>query len=168
MEEPDRLLITSPEKAEERLTTELYPVADLLLTDRVADRSLLFDPYLDRRSAAESRIRAKLQQPIDVEFDETPLAEVVEKLGEILDGPILVDEKALEDAGLGFDTPVTARWRGVPVKESLRWMLRDLDMTYIVRDGALVITTPEKAEERLETRLHSGRGVVYEYAAPAG
>ena len=31
-----------------------------LLTDRVANRSLLVDPYLDHQLAAEERIRAKL------------------------------------------------------------------------------------------------------------
>ncbi|MCX7428046.1 MAG: VIT domain-containing protein, partial [Planctomycetia bacterium] len=167
VEEPHRLLITTEDEAETRTTTEVYPVADLLIPDRVADPSLLFDPYLDHRLAAESRIRAKLQRPIDVEFDKTPLAEVVKKLGEILDGAVLVDEKSLEEDGFAFETPLTARWRGMPVKESLRWTLRDMNLTYIIRGGALVITTPDRALERLETRLHSGRGVLYEYAAPA-
>jgi hypothetical protein len=166
-EEPHRLLITTPEQAESSLTTEVYPVADLLLTDRVAERNLLVDPYLDGQLAAEERIRTKLQRPINVEFRQTPLDNVIKQLAGLLDDTILVDVKALGDVGAGADTPITARWREAPAKESLRWMLRDVGLTYVVRGEALVITTPEEAESQMQTRLHSGRSVVYEYAVPA-
>lgn len=168
LEEPHRLLITTAEDAESRLTTEVYPVADLLLTDHLASRSLLVDPYLDRQVAAEERLRGKLQRPMSVEFSQTPLYDVVKQLAGLLDDTVLVDEKALEDAGRGLDTPITAHWREVPAKDSLRWILRDVGLTYTVSGEALVITTPEEAGNHTQTRLHSGRGVVYEYAAPPG
>ena len=81
-EEPYRLLITTKEAAEQRLTTEVYPVADLMLTDRVADRGLLADPYMDCEAAARARIRAKLQRPIRVDFHEEPLRDVLDVLAE--------------------------------------------------------------------------------------
>jgi len=163
IEEPHRLLITTPEEAEERLTTEIYPVADLLYTDRVAPLASLYDPYMDRLEAARKRIKAKLEQRITVEYLEAPLDEVAANLSELLNDVVLLDEKALDDVGIGTDAPVIANYRDVPAKEALRWILDDWELTFAVRDEALVITTPEEAEAQLEVRLHSGRGLLYEF-----
>ena len=111
VEEPHRLLITTADKAEERTTTEVYPVADLLI-DRSRRR-----PELVVRSVPGSPPGGRI-----ADSREAPAADRRrvrrdaagrggQKLGETLDGTILVDEKALEEAGLGPDTPVTARWR---------------------------------------------------------
>ena len=166
-EEPHRLLITSRDEAESRITTEVYPIADLLSTDRVADRGLLADPYMDCEEAARARICAKLQRPTSMTFREKPLREVVDEFAKALDDTVLVDGRALEDAGIGLDVPVTAAWRDVPIRESLRWILRDAELTYVVRNEALIITTPDQAEGQPEVRLHSARGVLYEYPVPA-
>jgi hypothetical protein len=44
--------------------------------------------------------------------------------------------------------------RGLTASQSLRHLLRDLGVTWIVRDEALVITAPEKAEEDQEIRVY--------------
>jgi len=167
IEEPHRLLITTPEEAEGRLTTEVYPVADLLYTDRVAPLASLNDPYMDRLEAARKRIKAKLKQTMTIEYTEAPLDEVASNLSELLNDAVLLDERALDDVGIGTDTPITATYRDVPAEEALQWILDDLDLAFAVQDEALVITTPEEVEERLEVRLHSGRGVLYEFPADA-
>jgi len=165
IEEPHRLLITTPEEAEERLTTEVYPVADLLYTDRVAPLASLNDPYMDRLETARKRINAKLKRTTTLEYMEAPLEEVAANLSELLNDVVLLDERALDNMGIGTDTPITAAYRDVPVKEALRWILDDLELTFAVQDEALVITTPEEVESQLEVRLHSARGVLYEFPA---
>ncbi|MEN6452220.1 MAG: hypothetical protein ABFC96_17150, partial [Thermoguttaceae bacterium] len=165
VEEPYRLLITTPEHADSLLTTEVYPVADLF-GDRAPSPEMLVDPYLDRRLAAEERIRDKLKRPIDVDFRDTPLTSVVDQLAKQMDDTVLIDHKALGEASIELDAKLTGRWHGVPASESLRWLLGNLGLTYVVADEALVITTPEEADTHLATRLHSGRGIVYEYATP--
>ena len=136
-EEPYRLLITTKEAGEQRLTTEVYPVGDLMLTDRVADRGLLADPYMDCEEAVRGRIREKLQRPIRVDFHAEPLHDVLDELAEILDDTVLVYKHSLDEASIDVAAPVTAALRNAPVGESLRWMLRDLGLTYVVRDEAL-------------------------------
>ena len=165
IEEPHRLLITTPEEAEGRLTTEVYPVADLLYTDRVAPLASLNDPYMDRLETARKRINAKLKRTTTLEYMEAPLEEVAANLSELLNDVVLLDERALDDVGIGTDTPITAMYRDVPAKEALRWVLDDLELTFAIQDEALVITTPEEVEDRMEVRLHSGRGVLYEFPA---
>ncbi len=167
VEQPHRLLITTPEQAECMLFSEIYPVADLLYTDRVAEPGWMVDPFHDRAEAARHRIAKALKRPISVSFEKCPLHEVVAELARQLDDALVVDRRALDDVGIGTEAPVTANYRDVPAREALRWILQEVDLTYVFRDEALVITTPEEAELYLELRLHSGRGVVYEYPAPA-
>ena len=169
LEEPHRLLITTEEEAlgEDGRSTEIYPVADLLFTDRVAEMDLLLDPYFDREAVAEKRIRAKLKRPMSVDFAEKPLEDVARQFAKSLGDTVMIDQKSLDDVGIAMDTPITARFNDVPAEESLRWMLRDIDLTYIIRHEALIILTREEAESQTQLRLHSGRGVVYEYAVPA-
>jgi hypothetical protein len=64
---------------------------------------------------------------------------------------VLIDRRALDDVGLGSDTPVTFDVSDMSLGAALTLMLKQLDLTYVVRYEALHITTPEEAEEELTT-----------------
>jgi len=168
MEEPHRLLITTPEEFESRLTTEVYPVADLLNTSRVAPPWLLGNPYLGRDEAARRRIEAKLKRPLSVRYQNKPLADVVAELAAALDEPVLVDQRGLDDVGIGLERPVTASYRNVPALQLLPWILEQVDLVYTVRDEALVITSEEEAETERDVRLYSGRCLLAEHPVSPG
>jgi uncharacterized protein YfaS (alpha-2-macroglobulin family)/TolA-binding protein len=102
----------------------------------------------------EAAIRAALNRPADIDFVEIPLSEVAELLADSHGIQVQFDKKALDDVGVKLDTPVTRRLRGVTLRSALRLMLRDLDLTYMVADGVLLITTPEQADARLETVVY--------------
>jgi hypothetical protein len=166
IEEPNRILVTTEEEAEARVATDVYPVADLYLQDRMPRLESLANPYLDRDQMAEARIWAKLDKPISVHFQRTPLTEVVDHLAQVLDDTVLIDQRALDDLAIPISLPVSARWKDVPARQVLEWILEQPELDYYVAEEALVITSPEEKEERLETRLHSGRGIVFEFAVP--
>lgn len=105
--------------------------------------------------AAEQAIAAALDSVADVAFQETPLADVVAHLHASAQVPIMLDRRALDDAGMGGDTPVTFALRGVSLRSLLRLMLHELDLTWMVRDQALVITTREVAEFNLAMRVYA-------------
>ena len=167
VEEPHQLLITTPERPESRLTTELYPIADLLFTDRTTPPWLLMDPYLDQQQRVFQRLESKLKRRVTLAYHDTPLSDVVADVASKLNDVILVDHKALEDLGVDERTPITAAFRDVPAEEALEWLLDDMGLTFTLHQEALVITTPEDAEAQLEVRLHSARGVLLEYPAEA-
>jgi tetratricopeptide (TPR) repeat protein len=167
IEEPNRILLTTEEEAELRRGVEVYPLADLYLTNRVSPLDLLANPYLDRNQAAEARIRAKLERPISVKFSEAPLTRVVEHLASVLNDTVIIDRQALEDVALPMTFPITAHWKDVPAKQALAWMLEQEDLDYYIADEAIVITTPDEKEMRLKVRLHSGRGIVFQYPVAA-
>ncbi len=105
-------------------------------------------------SETAGKIRAVLQTSIAVEFHEAPLAEVVDYLKDAAKIPIVIDKKALDDVGLGADTPVSISMQDISLRSLLRMMLAELGLTFVVRDDVLKITTTEQAESELETRLY--------------
>jgi hypothetical protein len=161
IEEPHRLLITTEEGFWERLTTEVYPVDDLVYADRAPALWSLNDPYLQRDEQSRRRLDAKLRQPSTADFTDVPLQQVVDWLAEQLGETILLDHRELRDLGLRADAPVTAAWRDTPTREGLRWMLEQLELDWEIRDEAIVITTPDAM--RSEVRLYSGKDLLYEY-----
>jgi hypothetical protein len=60
----------------------------------------------------------------------------------------------MEAVGIGPDVPVTRNLSGVSLRSALRLMLKDLELTYVIRDEVLLITTPEEAIAQLATRVY--------------
>jgi hypothetical protein len=109
---------------------------------------------LKKRGGAEARITAALQESTSFEFIETPLRDVIEYLRDLHDIEIQIDQRSLDDVGIGTETPVTRSLKGISLRSALRLLLRELDLTYIIRDEVLLITTPEEVENNLTTKVY--------------
>ena len=95
---------------------------------------------------AGARIQDALNDDTRLEFIETPLEDVVAFLKDLHGIELQIDSRALEDVGIADDTPVTRDLKGITLRSALRLMLKELDLTYVLRDEVLLITTPEEAE----------------------
>ena len=82
--------------------------------------------------------------------------DVIDYLKDLHGIEIQLDSKALEDAGIGTDTPVTRKLKGISLRSALRLMLGALDLTYIIKDEVLLITTTEEADTELVTKVYPG------------
>lgn len=103
----------------------------------------------DRRG---QQILDKLEQPAPaVDFNDTPLEEVVAELRQKLELPILIDTAALDELGIPTDSPITFAVANVRTRSMLTLLLRELELTYLVRGEVLLITTYEEAETELFT-----------------
>ncbi len=74
-----------------------------------------------------------------MEFIETPLQDVIDFLKDFHQIEIQIDQKSLDDVGIGTDTPITRNLKGITLRSALRLLLRDLDLTYLIRDEVLLI-----------------------------
>ena len=81
---------------------------------------------------------------------------------------IQIDHRALEDIGIGSDTPITRNLKGITLRSALRLMLKEMDLTYVVRDEVLQITTPEEAESELTTKVYPVADLVLPISSGAG
>lgn len=117
-------------------------------------------------TAAEKTLRAALEKPIDVAVVNAPLVELMRDVAKKHSINIDVDEKALKDIGVDPKSTVTLALQGVTLRNVLRRMLAEMDLTYIVRDGVLVITNTEEAGARMLTRIYDVRGLGIDPARP--
>ncbi len=84
-----------------------------------------------------------------LEFVDAPLEDVMNVLQEEYEIPIQLDTPALEDIGIGPDEPVTVNVRNISLRSALRLMLGRLQLTYVICNEMLMITTPDEAETEL-------------------
>lgn len=107
-----------------------------------------FDRYLaEHRDAdpSELMIWAALDEKTDLDFSDQPLVDVVEYLKQRHGIEIQLDHKALTDAGVATDTPVTRNIKGITLRSALGLLLSELDLSHVVHNGALMITSTSKA-----------------------
>ena len=101
-----------------------------------------------------ARIEAALNGPTEVNFVDAPLQEVIDSLKELHEIEIQIDSKALEDVGIGIDSPVTVNLKGITLRSALNLTLRKLSLTWLIKDEVLLITTPEEADLQLTTKVY--------------
>ncbi|NCY02446.1 MAG: hypothetical protein EBX36_05930, partial [Planctomycetia bacterium] len=120
--------------------------------------------------SAEKRLYDALDQTVDdLNFQETPLRDVINQLKDKFDIPILADKKAFEDAGLDLDTTlVTQSVSGISLRSALRLLLGDIDLTYLIKDEVMLITTKEKAAENLVIKVYPVGDLVIPLSAGGG
>ncbi|HXT58065.1 MAG TPA: DUF4974 domain-containing protein [Pirellulales bacterium] len=113
----------------------------------------------------EAKILAALDDKTELEFVDQPLNDVIEYLKSRHEIEIQLDNKALADAGLGSDTPVTKNIKGISLESALDLILGELDLTYTVRDEVLLITTKTAAKSMLSAKIYPVADLV---ATPVG
>lgn len=84
-------------------------------------------------------LRAKLSAKTTIKAEKMPLKEFVEKLSEMHQVPMTIDEAALKKAGVPLNSFVTVAITNVSLDRTLRHVLRDLGLHYETKEGALVV-----------------------------
>lgn len=131
----------------------LYPDPEVwqMLTER---RKKYKAVDLQQTNENEAKILAALGDKTVLEFTDQPLTEAIQYLKERHEIEIQLDEKALEEEGVGTETPVTRNISGITLRSALRLLLSDLDLTYVVKNEVLLITTKAEAEALLVTKVY--------------
>jgi hypothetical protein len=125
-----------------------------LQVERAKIQKAASTPAATRLSEAEAAINKVLDEKSNADFVEIPLGDVVEFYREKHKIPIQLDHKPLDDAGIGTDVPITRQIEGVSLRSILNLLLRELELTYLIKDEVLVITTRDQASQQLETVVY--------------
>lgn len=131
----------------------LWPSAEVwqALTER---RKKWASVDLVRYNKIEERIRKSLDLPTDVEFIETPLDEAINFLKEQHNINIVLDKQKIADEGVATDTPITLQLSGISLRSVLKLMLEQYQLTYVIDNEVMKITTSVAAGEKLYTRVY--------------
>jgi hypothetical protein len=114
------------------------------------------------RDDKTKKIIEKLDEPISMSFnEETPLEEVLKYVKTATTTatysgiPIYVDPIGLNEADKTMSSTVrNLDLEGVPLKVTLKLLLKQLDLTYTIKDGFLMITSKDSEDQQTEIRVY--------------
>ncbi len=98
---------------------------------------------------------SKLSTTISVDFRNRPLDEVVGEVRTLSGGlNIILEQTALQYAGIDSNMPVTLTLNNVSVKTVLNAVLNQAQLTYYVKEGIIYVTTKEARASHKQTRTY--------------
>lgn len=109
--------------------------------------AVVFSPEINaqqaepRPNANEQRILEALDDQTEIEMVDQPLCDVIEYLKVRHGIEIQLDTRALTDAGVSTDTPITRNIKGTTLGSALNLVLEQLDLTFLVHNEVLYITS---------------------------
>ena len=108
------------------------------------------------KNPKSKQIHSSLELPISMSFAEgTPLEDVLKYIKQATTTEkyvgiqIYVDPAGLREAAASTNSTVQIDFEGIPLKTSLRLMLKQLGLAYCVRDGLLIISSPDGVLDEL-------------------
>lgn len=97
--------------------------------------------------AAIEKNREHLSKKVeDIQYNGAPLEQILAKLGDDLQIPFEVDLTSLDLAGVAADSPVTLNAPSCSLREVLRRLCEPLELTYVVTESSIKITTLDAAQ----------------------
>jgi hypothetical protein len=114
-------------------------------------------------SASTKRIEQALAGPLHstgLDYTDQPIQDVVTQLSDEYGIHIQVDKRALEEAGIGTDSAINVSLHNISLRSALRLTLRTVQLTWIIQDEVLMITTKEAAEKDFDTCVYNVQGLV--------
>lgn len=106
-----------------------------------------------KMTAAEKAIMKGLGGTVEVDFNKVTLEDALAQLGKSMKVTITVDKRGLQDVGVSYDSDVTLKLR-TSGRTVLKRLLADLNLTYVIKDEAIQVTSRERAKEMTTTRTY--------------
>ncbi|MBY0523190.1 MAG: hypothetical protein K2R98_07315 [Gemmataceae bacterium] len=120
--------------------------------NRVGKRDPLTSQLIGKKTDKDREIERRLNGPINLEFKDTPLHQVVDDLRVMSGMNIVTDKPALDEEGISLDRPLSVKLEGIAMKSALNILLHQVHLTYVIKDEVLQITTERHARGKLVQR----------------
>src|ERR1043166_4883994 len=110
-------------------------------------------------AAPPQRPRTLLNQRLpELKFTGVPLSDAIDFLRDVTSANIHVNWRALEEAGVGKDTQVNLRARGVTLEKALSLVLSEAGagdtLAFYIDQGVIEVTTKEIADRKMYTKVY--------------
>ncbi|MCC6509938.1 MAG: hypothetical protein IT423_12600, partial [Pirellulaceae bacterium] len=131
----------------------VYPPADVwnALSARRKERYGSINLAADE---SEQRIYDALRQPAEVDFTGSTLRQVMDIFQEKHGIDIYINDAELDTLGVDPDTQINLRLTSATLRSALRIMLKPLDLTYVIREGTLQITSNDDANAEPVNKIY--------------
>jgi hypothetical protein len=130
---------------------------------QAATKALELDPNCGWANAArksaytadcDAKINRCLGAPISVNFQDAPLCQCIEDLGQMTGLNIVLDLRSLREDGIDVQSPVTMKLEDVSLRAALGVLLHQVHAVYVVKDGAVQVTTEQEARGKPVARTY--------------
>jgi Flp pilus assembly secretin CpaC len=109
-----------------------------------------------RHTERELEIERRLQTPVLLKYQETPLTEVMSGLSELTGVNIHLDPRGLSQEGVNTDTPITINLgKEISLKSALNLILEPLHLSYVVSDEVLKITSEQLRDGEIYQEVYN-------------
>ncbi len=89
----------------------------------------------------EVKMRAQLNDRIDIEFKSEPLSAAIEYISKTANVPCILDETALVEESITPDEPITLNLKDARIRNILALMLEPLQLTYVIEYEMVRVTS---------------------------
>ena len=109
---------------------------------------------------AIERIAAALELELPLEYERTTLGDMCQELSQRLRIRVELDYRRLAEQQINITAPVTFRYEPAPLRLNLQRLCQALGMAVAIREGTLLLTTPDAAEDDRCLRVYDVRALV--------
>jgi len=106
-----------------------------------------------KMTAKEQAIMRALNTLIETDFSKDKFEEVIDWFRKKTKVEIIIDRRALQEVGIGTEAEVNLKLRA-SARTVLRRILADLNLAYVIKDEAILITSRERASQMTTTRSY--------------
>src|SRR5436190_7129000 len=118
-------------------------------------------PTAPALTPTEQKIKSKLDQKVSINLADRPLSEWIVYLSDKYHLPIQFDTAAIKDAAIDpSTTPVGMQVKDSPIRSALKLVLGQHNLTYVIADDVLLVTTQDKANAQLTLSIYDVRDLV--------
>ena len=111
---------------------------------------------------ANQETREKLNKSIDANFVEIPLNEFLKEMEKLTDVQFYLDAKSIDAVGITCDVPITFTLKKVPAELVLRLVFKNIDLSFYVDNGVVIVATKEELLQSLSVRMYDVKQLIGE------
>jgi hypothetical protein len=154
------------EKGITDVTLDIYKSASRMTEERITQ---YFIDKSEKRKANkltkdEVAILKALNSTMKADFDKVSVKEFLQYMQDKVPGlTIFVDEASRKDVdpdNVLYDTPITFKAAKVSVRTLLKKVFSDLGLTYVIKDAAIQVITPDRAKDYVVARAYPVQDLV--------
>lgn len=95
-----------------------------------------------------------LYDPVTLNFCKVPLQKAIKEIANVMEIRLVVDEGALSEEGVNLDHPLTLKLEGISLKSTLKLLLEQARLAYVIKEESILVTTRARAAGPVVKKLY--------------
>jgi hypothetical protein len=116
-----------------------------------AERIVKPKPDAEQHRGETERILERLEQPISLSFSNAPIRDVIQRIVQLAEINVVLDETGLGEAGIQPETPIAIDVNDIKLRSMLKLLLQPIAADFEVVDDVLRITSKQRVRSAQAT-----------------